>query len=44
MTGPRGAKPKKALSPRNILLYGTLLLVVCIYYLLPLVGDGDDLA
>jgi glucose/mannose transport system permease protein len=35
MTGPRGAKPKKALSPRNIMLYG-ILLVVCVYYLLPL--------
>ncbi|HLQ18608.1 MAG TPA: carbohydrate ABC transporter permease [Tabrizicola sp.] len=35
MTGPRGAKPKKTLSGRNIMLYGTLL-VVCIYYLLPL--------
>ena len=35
MTGPRGAKPKKALSGRNIMLYGTLI-VVCLYYLLPL--------
>lgn len=35
MTGPRGAKPKKALSGRNIMLYGTLI-VVCVYYLLPL--------
>jgi len=35
MTGPRGAKPKKRLSGRNIMLYGTLL-VVCLYYLLPL--------
>ncbi len=35
MTGPRGAKPKKALSPRNIMLYG-ILIVVCLYYLLPL--------
>ena len=35
MTGPRGAKPKKALSGRNIMLYGTLF-VVCVYYLLPL--------
>ena len=35
MSGPRGAKPKKALSPRNIMLYG-ILIVVCIYYLLPL--------
>lgn len=35
LTGPRGAKPKKALSPRNIMLYG-ILIVVCLYYLLPL--------
>ena len=35
MTGPRGAKPKKTLSPRNIMLYGTLI-VVSLYYLLPL--------
>jgi glucose/mannose transport system permease protein len=35
MSGPRGAKPKKALSPRNIMLYGILILV-CVYYLLPL--------
>jgi glucose/mannose transport system permease protein len=35
MSGPRGAKPKKALSPRNIMLYG-ILIVVCVYYLLPL--------
>lgn len=35
MTGPRGAKPKKSLSPRNIMLYGTLI-VVSVYYLLPL--------
>ncbi len=35
MTGPRGAKPKKRLTGRNIMLYGTLL-VVCLYYLLPL--------
>lgn len=35
MTGPRGAKPKKVLSPRNIMLYG-ILIVVCVYYLLPL--------
>ncbi len=33
--GPHGPKPKKALSPRNIMIYGTLLLVA-IYYLLPL--------
>ena len=35
MTGPRGAKPKKMLSGRNIMLYG-ILIVVCVYYLLPL--------
>jgi glucose/mannose transport system permease protein len=35
MTGPRGAKPKKVLNPRNIMLYGILILV-CVYYLLPL--------
>ena len=35
MTGPRGAKPKRALNPRNIMLYGILLLV-CLYYILPL--------
>ncbi|MCU0905343.1 MAG: carbohydrate ABC transporter permease [Tabrizicola sp.] len=35
MTGPRGAKPKKAMNPRNIMLYG-ILIVVCVYYLLPL--------
>ncbi|GLQ17602.1 ABC transporter permease [Maritalea porphyrae] len=35
MTGPRGAKPKRALSPRNIMIYGVLLVVAC-YYLLPL--------
>ena len=33
--GPRGAKPKRRLSRRNIIIYGTLLLV-SIYYLLPL--------
>ena len=33
--GPRGPRPKRALSPRNIFLYGTLLLV-SVYYLLPL--------
>ena len=35
MTGPRGPKPKKAFAPRNIMLYGTLILV-SVYYLLPL--------
>lgn len=33
--GPRGTKPKKRLSGRNIMLYGTLI-VVCLYYILPL--------
>ncbi|MEY4981816.1 MAG: hypothetical protein RIR62_82 [Pseudomonadota bacterium] len=33
--GPRGAKPRRALSARNIMLYGTLL-VFSLYYLLPL--------
>jgi glucose/mannose transport system permease protein len=35
LSGPRGAKPKKAINPRNIMLYG-ILIVVCVYYLLPL--------
>ena len=35
MDGPRGAKPKKRLSRRNIILYGTLF-VVAVYYLIPL--------
>jgi glucose/mannose transport system permease protein len=35
MSGPRGSKPKKALNGRNIMLYG-ILIVVCVYYLLPL--------
>jgi glucose/mannose transport system permease protein len=33
--GPRGPKPKRALSRRNIIVYGTLI-VVSMYYLLPL--------
>ncbi len=33
--GPRGAKPKRALSPRNIMLYGSLIFFA-IYYLIPL--------
>lgn len=33
--GPRGAKPRRRLSGRNIMLYGTLLFV-SLYYLLPL--------
>jgi glucose/mannose transport system permease protein len=35
MTGPRGAKPRKVLSSRNIVLYGILGLVA-LYYVLPL--------
>jgi len=35
VVGPRGPKPTKAISPRNIMLYGTLI-VVALYYLLPL--------
>jgi glucose/mannose transport system permease protein len=35
MTGPRGARPRRTISPRNIILYG-ILIVVCLYYLLPL--------
>lgn len=35
LVGPRGARPRRAISRRNIFLYGTLL-VVAIYYLLPL--------
>ncbi len=34
-TGPRGRKPRRTLSARNIMLYGTLL-VAALYYLLPL--------
>ena len=33
--GPRGAKPRRVLSRRNIFLYGTLI-VLALYYLLPL--------
>ncbi|WP_435140545.1 carbohydrate ABC transporter permease [Pseudopelagicola sp. nBUS_19] len=33
--GPRGPKPQKTLSRRNIFLYGTLF-VVAVYYLIPL--------
>ena len=33
--GPRGRKPRRVLSRRNIFLYGTLF-VVAVYYLLPL--------
>lgn len=35
MSGPRGARPRRALSRRNVFLYGTLI-VVALYYLLPL--------
>ena len=33
--GPRGAKPRRRISRRNIFLYGTLILVA-VYYLVPL--------
>lgn len=35
LTGPRGTRPKRALSGRNIMIYGTLI-VFSVYYLLPL--------
>ncbi len=35
LSGPKGPKPKKVFSSTNIIIYGTLL-VVCMYYLLPL--------
>ncbi|KGF70119.1 sugar ABC transporter permease [Hoeflea sp. BAL378] len=35
MSGPQGARPRRALSRRNIFLYGTLILVAA-YYLVPL--------
>jgi len=35
VAGPRGARPRRAFSRRNVLLYGTLF-VVAVYYLLPL--------
>ncbi|WP_423340690.1 carbohydrate ABC transporter permease [Rhizobium sp. HT1-10] len=35
MSGPSGAKPRRIVSPRNIMLYGTLF-VVAAYYMLPL--------
>ncbi|WP_414650639.1 carbohydrate ABC transporter permease [Ensifer sp.] len=35
LAGPRGRKPRRALSGRNIMVYGTLI-VVALYYLLPL--------
>jgi glucose/mannose transport system permease protein len=34
-TGPRGPKPRPRISRRNIILYGTLI-VIAVYYLLPL--------
>ena len=35
LNGPSGPRPKKVFSSTNIMIYGTLL-VVCLYYLLPL--------
>jgi glucose/mannose transport system permease protein len=35
MAGPRGAKPRRSLSSRNIIIYGILILM-CVYYILPL--------
>lgn len=35
VSDPWGRKPRRALSPRNIVIYGTLI-VVALYYLLPL--------
>lgn len=35
MTGARGPRPRRVLSPTNIMLYGTLI-VIAIYYLIPL--------
>ena len=35
LAGPRGARPRRALSPANIMLY-SILFVVCLYYILPL--------
>ncbi len=35
LTGPNGPKPRPIISPRNIMIYGTLF-VVSVYYLLPL--------
>ena len=34
-SGPRGAKPRKTITPGNIMLYGTLI-VLAMYYALPL--------
>ena len=38
LKGPSGPKPKRVFSSTNIIIYGTLL-VVCLYYLLPLCDD-----
>ena len=35
LDGPSGPKPRRRLSGRNIMIYGTLI-VVALYYLLPL--------
>ena len=35
LTGPQGPKPRRAISRRNIFLYGTLIMV-SVYYLIPL--------
>lgn len=35
LDGPRGPKPRRAFSRRNIILYGTLI-VIAVYYLVPL--------
>ncbi len=35
MSGPSGAKPRRRLSGRNIMVYG-ILIVMCMYYILPL--------
>jgi glucose/mannose transport system permease protein len=35
LSGPRGSRPRRALSARNIIIYGTLI-VVAVYYVLPL--------
>jgi len=35
LTGPRGPKPQKSFSRRNIFLYGTLT-IIAIYYAIPL--------
>jgi glucose/mannose transport system permease protein len=35
LVGPRGTKPRRRLSGRNIMIYG-ILFVMCVYYILPL--------